>query len=77
MDRDSELRLRLGISDSPKIVSSKPPISTSRTDTNREQLLKTVAESRPKKTKKSKRDSKRPLVLTQCPEAKKLFLFLK
>ncbi len=40
----------------------------------REILLKTVPGSRPKKTKKSKRDSKRPLVLTQCPEAKKLFL---
>ncbi len=40
----------------------------------RELLLKTVPGSRPKKTKKSKRDSKRPLVLTQCPEAKKLFL---
>ncbi len=40
----------------------------------REQLLNTVPGSLPKTTKKSKRDSKRPLVLTQCPEAKKRFL---
>ena len=40
----------------------------------REQLLATVPGTKPKKTKKSTRDSKRPLVLTKCPEARKQFL---
>ena len=40
----------------------------------REALLKVVPGSKPKTTKKSTRDSKRPLVLTKCPEARKRYL---
>lgn len=39
-----------------------------------EKLLSVEPGTKPKTTKKSKRDSKRPLVLTKCAEAKKLFL---
>lgn len=40
----------------------------------REQLLEVVPGTKPKTTKKSERNSKRPLVLTKCPETKKRFL---
>ena len=40
----------------------------------RAKLLEVTPGTKPKTTKKSTRESKRPLVLTKCPEARKLFL---
>lgn len=40
----------------------------------KQKLLEVVPGTKPKSTKKSGRESKRPLVLTKCPEAKKIFL---
>lgn len=39
-----------------------------------EKLLDVIPGTKPKTTKRSKRESKRPLVLTKCAEAKKIFL---